>query len=449
MFLKKRTIVIAIIALLVLNSTIVFTRDVSAKSLSKEEYFDKYFGLSDEEIEFYLFKVAVENDIPPVIFKAIAHKESNYRQFFDSGKVFRYYGNTGIMQINDVHLSRLDNTRLRYDMVYNMEVGANVLKSNFNSRPQIGDRDPLILENWYFALWGYNGWVPINNPNRSGMNAYQESIFTIIEEKYGQSISRIDTSYLPSTGTPSRDLVIPNPSVYHKWDRDADLEKLEMMKELRELEKLAEEDIYFDNNNFQDISESEYTEYINALNDLEIVNGVCEDNFNPSGYVNKEQFYRVLIDIFFIDKSLEEHFKIFEESVGDNPLSKDWDEVSDWARFYFYMAEKLDLIELGVDQNLMPKELIRGTDLIDFFDQVLYPDNHTALIDESDVQYLNSLDKVRRDEITKYLYILLDHVLLEDIEELLEDNESKTLLDKINELEEELENINSITKINA
>jgi hypothetical protein len=31
--------------------------------------------------------------------------------------------------------------------------------------PVIGDRDPNVIENWYYAVWAYNKWTPANNPN--------------------------------------------------------------------------------------------------------------------------------------------------------------------------------------------------------------------------------------------------------------------------------------------
>ncbi len=31
--------------------------------------------------------------------------------------------------------------------------------------PIIGDRDPNIIENWYYAVWAYNKWTAANNPN--------------------------------------------------------------------------------------------------------------------------------------------------------------------------------------------------------------------------------------------------------------------------------------------
>ena len=115
--------------------------------------------------------------------------------------------------------------------------------SSYKQVSSVGNMDPNILENWYFALWAYNGWSqsnnPVspyakkytcllytslwayngwaqsNNPNIAQSNVkkytYQQLIYDVIENEYGGKIHNIDFSYLPSTGKPSRSLVVPTP----------------------------------------------------------------------------------------------------------------------------------------------------------------------------------------------------------------------------------------------
>jgi hypothetical protein len=82
--------------------------------------------------------------------------------------------------------------------------------------------DPNVLENWYFALWGYNGFVASNNPNvayASGKNyTFQDLIYMVIRNEYNQPINPIDITYLPETGTPSRTLNVPTPEENHSGD---------------------------------------------------------------------------------------------------------------------------------------------------------------------------------------------------------------------------------------
>jgi hypothetical protein len=58
------------------------------------------------------------------------------------------------------HLFRLSN-----DIRYNLQAGARILAQKWNGAaiPHIGTHDPSILEDWYYAVWYYNG--PNNNPN--------------------------------------------------------------------------------------------------------------------------------------------------------------------------------------------------------------------------------------------------------------------------------------------
>ena len=56
----------------------------------------------------------------------------------------------------------VDVERLKTDIDYNIAVGADILVTKWGYAPSvfpvIGDGDPRCYENWFFAVWAYNGW---------------------------------------------------------------------------------------------------------------------------------------------------------------------------------------------------------------------------------------------------------------------------------------------------
>lgn len=170
-----------------------------------------------EEIEAMIDEVALKRAIPSVILKSIARVESVYKHFKPDGSPLTSGTSIGLMQVNNKHYG-YDSDKLKYDIKYNIEAGADVLlnkwsMSSYQNVSSVGNMDPNVLENWYFALWAYNGWATSNNPNTYAKRyTYQQLIYNIAEEEYGQTINNIDFSYLPSAGKPSRSLVVPTPT---------------------------------------------------------------------------------------------------------------------------------------------------------------------------------------------------------------------------------------------
>jgi hypothetical protein len=125
---------------------------------------------------------AVPAYIPPVLLKAIAWIESGWAQAsYDPLVQYGEVGPTlishdcgyGIMQIttgmqnvNDV--PSLEQVMIGGHYAFNIARGARILAEKWNAapdyRPLVGNRDPHIIENWYYALWGYNGFVWGNHP---------------------------------------------------------------------------------------------------------------------------------------------------------------------------------------------------------------------------------------------------------------------------------------------
>lgn len=116
------------------------------------------------------------HSIPPTLLKAVGWVESGWRQFDNAGRplVAPDFG-YGIMQITSGMPGAFGSVRgsiapasqasVASDYVYNIAYGAQMLVDKWNNTPRIGNGDPSVIENWYFALWAYNGWGWVNNPN--------------------------------------------------------------------------------------------------------------------------------------------------------------------------------------------------------------------------------------------------------------------------------------------
>lgn len=183
------------------------------------------YNPSREELETKIENVAMKRGIPSILLKAIARVETVFKHYDENGNVNRgSAGSIGLMQIlNKYHT--FDSEKLMYDIDYNIEAAAEIFLSKWDMSveqkiPSIGNMDPNILENWYFALWAYNSWVESNNPNmmpyyfRSWVkkDTYQELIYMVSEKEYGQKINEIDFSYLPTNGLPDKTLNIDTPA---------------------------------------------------------------------------------------------------------------------------------------------------------------------------------------------------------------------------------------------
>ena len=118
--------------------------------------------------------------IPPVLLKAIAWIESSWAQA-DANTPYGAVGPTlvshdcgyGIMQItsgmqNVSGVPNLEQAMIGGHYAFNIARGAKILADKWNLapeyRPIAGNRDPTRTEDWYFALWGYNGFALRNHP---------------------------------------------------------------------------------------------------------------------------------------------------------------------------------------------------------------------------------------------------------------------------------------------
>ncbi len=177
-------------------------------------------------------------NIPPVVLKAVAWMESgwyqNARNPLDNSPLadqplMGYDGiGIGIMQIssyNPENTAELD--KLKNDIDYNIEVGCQLLNQKWRAFPKIGNGDRNILENWYFAVWGYNSWQGRNNPNdplSQGKSCYQNVVFALMGQKYNSAITfapgvtPLPKSSLPATGAPGISSLWSTPGPTHRGD---------------------------------------------------------------------------------------------------------------------------------------------------------------------------------------------------------------------------------------
>lgn len=114
--------------------------------------------------------------VPCIILKAVGHTESGgWKQYraaynaFGDTVISSDYG-YGIMQITSGMSSCIEPTSFDRSLVagwtkYNIATGALFLANKWNAAPYVGLNDPTIVEDWYYAVWAYNGWSMVNNPH--------------------------------------------------------------------------------------------------------------------------------------------------------------------------------------------------------------------------------------------------------------------------------------------
>lgn len=114
--------------------------------------------------------------VPPSLLKAVGWVESGWREFRQENRpLVSFDFGYGIMQItsgmNDAYgdpsgdLDPATQSRIASDAQYNIAYGAMILASKWNATPMVGNGDPASIEDWYYALWAYNGWGWQNNPS--------------------------------------------------------------------------------------------------------------------------------------------------------------------------------------------------------------------------------------------------------------------------------------------
>ncbi len=175
-----------------------------------------YVNPSSAEIRALLYDAAVAHDIPPKILYAIAWQESTWRQFDANGDpLIGGDGGVGIMQVTSVPLGT-DVTRLRTDIAYNIDVGAGILDEKWGYAPSvfsvIGGGDRRCYEDWFFAVWAYNGLTP-GNP-------YPYLVWGHVADGRGRwtglAVTPVSAKRLVD-GLPPKGVTVPTPQPEHWW----------------------------------------------------------------------------------------------------------------------------------------------------------------------------------------------------------------------------------------
>ena len=122
----------------------------------------------------------MEPYIPPTILKAIGWVESGWSQAALSvpygaigPALISHDCGYGIMQVtsgmqNTTGWPSQEQLMTGAHYAYNIARGARILADKWNlapeERPIVGDRNPAVIEDWYYAIWGYNGFAFQNHP---------------------------------------------------------------------------------------------------------------------------------------------------------------------------------------------------------------------------------------------------------------------------------------------
>lgn len=157
---------------------------------------------------------AIPARFPCEILKAIAMVESGWRQFCvpdtpadqvggPSRTIIAFDCGYGIGQVtsgmHEGEAPAFDRNRVASDPTYNLATGAQILASKWQVAACVGDRDARVIEDWYAALWAYNGFSYVNNPSNpnydsnrgvwdpkvGGAAPYQEKVMGWIEHPPG------------------------------------------------------------------------------------------------------------------------------------------------------------------------------------------------------------------------------------------------------------------------
>ncbi|MEO6420536.1 MAG: hypothetical protein ABIP39_14055 [Polyangiaceae bacterium] len=180
---------------------------------------------------------------PCHVLQAIAMQESGWVQFCkpdtpasEVGKpertIVAFDCGYGVGQVTSgMHVGEtpsFDRARVASDPTYNLATGTLILLAKWSGTSCVGDNNPDLVEDWYTAVWAYNGLAYSNNPNNPNLTAgrgpydpnkggsytYQERVFGWMEHPPGGRWPVLAPAYpnrgdIGSTGSPP---ALPEPS---------------------------------------------------------------------------------------------------------------------------------------------------------------------------------------------------------------------------------------------
>lgn len=131
--------------------------------------------------------------IPPTIFKSIAWIESNWATGANAvpyggvGPALRSFDcGYGLSQVTTGMGNNTGSVSARQALIgthylFNIAEGVRILADKWNGaprfRPIAGNGDPAAIEDWYFAVWGYNGFAFSNHPLNPARNPLRGDVF--------------------------------------------------------------------------------------------------------------------------------------------------------------------------------------------------------------------------------------------------------------------------------
>lgn len=146
--------------------------------------------------------------IPQTLLKAIAWIESTWVQadwavpYGEVGPVLVSHDcGYGIMQVtsgmqNISGVPNLDQAMIGGHYGFNIARGARILADKWNLapeiRPLVGEREFALLEDWYYATWGYNGFAFKNHPLNPSYSAWPRVPYSCgpLDDGFGHDRSR-------------------------------------------------------------------------------------------------------------------------------------------------------------------------------------------------------------------------------------------------------------------
>ncbi len=347
---KRRIIGIILIISLVLTNGFTFAEALGANP-------------SREVLENKIEQVARKRNIPTVLLKSIARVESVFQQFNPDGSAYiSHTGDIGMMQINSRSYG-FDISRLKTDVDYNIEAGAEMLIRKWNRAvkylPNIGDMNPNILENWYFAIWAYNGWHESNNPNQMPYRsatlkknyAYQDLVYMMAETEFDQKITPIDPTLLPRSGLPDKGTSFDTPTPMHYGDivmyKAGDIMQVDVSSSLR-IRNTPNGDV---------IGKFNGGDIVEIIEEAKLEEGyywykVKEKLGNKEGWVAGTWIKRI-----HVHTPIEEEY-VFEDISGS------------WAKKYITQLKELGIVE-GSGKNFHPNRSVTRQEVSVFLSRTL------------------------------------------------------------------------------
>ncbi|QIB27539.1 S-layer homology domain-containing protein [Caloranaerobacter azorensis] len=384
-------------------------------------------------------EVAKKRGIPTVILKSIARVESVFKQYNSNGTVYTgRSGSIGVMQVHNKY-GWFDTNKLKYDIDYNIEAGAEVLLMKWDMAlkklPRIGDMNPNVLENWYFVLWAYNGWSKSNNPNMipykyptwTKKHTYQQLIYLVAEKEYGQKITPIDPKLLPKNGLPDKSKHYDTPQPFHYGDiemyKKGDIVKADVKTYLRirkepngveigrikngtvlnVLEGPVLKEGYFwykvkqkdgdlqgwvvgnwivkigekEEYPIKDISNSWAKDYILKLYEMGIVSGDSNKRYYPDRGITREEM------AVLISKALKLKGEDYQLNYADK------DKIKDWAVDYVRAVSKAGYLNGFEDNTFKPDRYITREEAAWTIAKILGEDDTAVKLEYSDLSEAN------------------------------------------------------------